>query len=294
MDYYSIIVLVIITFIFISDRKIKKVEDIKNQNNNNFNENLKEVRDNLLVLKLNFDNITKNELYNLIRNKKNKYLLLENSLLNLNAKQIDTLIANFINSDKKICGFNIKYTYKKNKKSFFKKIYVSLINYLNIFNKNDITTYGVIILDLKDINKIKFIKNKKVICNNIISYVQNKKINLNADISNINIKKYTLMCFKKIYNANLKFILKFTLLFITGTYITTNLIISITSIKINITNFFVSLAIYFCYSYILKYIYEPVGKEKIIASYFFPLYFIAYFYIILFINLFKKNKFNFT
>ena len=287
MDYYSIIVLVVITFIYITDRKIKTIDDLKKQNENIYT-NITKLKKDLIILKVNFKNLTQKELYNVAEKGNKKYLFIENEQLKLDNEKRDILIANFVNSKKKTCGFNIKYSYINEKRISLKRILVSLINYLNIFNKNDLTTYGVIIIDVKDLDKIKFLRNKKIICEDIISYVQNKKISLDFNIKNINMKNYSRICIEKIYNASPKFILKFLLLFLAGSFIAANVIYSSINIKQGITNFVISLTIYLCYTYILKYIYEPVGKERIIASYIFPLYFIIYFFTLICVLTNKK------
>ena len=131
MDYFSIIILVIITFIFITDRKIKTIDYLKNIDNNLI-EKIEKVRDNMIILKCDFNTISKEKINDSLKNECTNYLFLQNSRLCLNEEMKDILIANFLNSKKKICGFNVKYRYIDEKKFSLKRVFVNLINYLNL------------------------------------------------------------------------------------------------------------------------------------------------------------------
>jgi len=100
----------------------------------------------------------------------------------------------------------------------------------------------------------------------------------NIEYNKNEIEKTTLksIYISKIKEANIDIILKILLLIISGSIITTNLIYSILNINNNISNVIISGVIYYCYSYIIRYIYKPIGKQRIIATYIFPFYFIAY------------------
>lgn len=295
MDYFSIIILVIITFIYITDRKIKSIEDIIKQNgNNDIIKKLKKVKEKIFIVNLDFENISLNTIKEIVNNNNEyEYFLLQNKLLKTYNKFRDVLIANFINNKEKISGFNLRYNTNTKWIINFKKIYLNVLNYLNIFNRNDITTYGVIILKRKDI-KYLMQNDSRIVCKNIISYTYSKTFNIEINIDNI-INKNKLNCiFKKIFNCDFKIVLKFLLLIFTGYLITSKLLISFFSITENFSIFFIATIVYICYAYILKYIYEPIGKSRIISSYLFIIFFLIYPFILSYMHyLNNKNISNF-
>ena len=286
VDYFSIIVLIVITFVFITDRRIKSKLDLDNKIVNELNT----IKKNFLYLKLNFESLSFEELINSINNSTYDYIFLESELLNLDESKRELLISNFINTDKKMCGFNVEYIYEDNKKISLKKVFINVINYLNIFNRKDLSTYGVVILKKEDIKKLKLLNNRKIYCKEIISYVQSKNEKLLIYLKNIDKKEYYDLFKEKIRKTEFSIIFKFFLLLITGSLITTRIIQSSINIRQNLAGFIISLTIYLCYSYIIKFIYEPMGKQKIIASYIFPIYFVIYFYVLFFVPIIKKNN----
>lgn len=273
MDYFSVIVLIIIIFIFITDRKAKTIEEIKTGNDNIQNE-IDDVKQNLEIIEVSTKDMNYDKLLKNIQSKKleKEHIIIKNNRIKLNENDIDTLIANYISSKGRICGFNLQYSYNEKRWSI-KKIYVDIINYLNIFNKQELSTYAVIICKREDRDKLQEEKSFK---ENLISYTPTEFTNItltNEEIKKDNLKKiYTY----KLESANISITLKILLLIFSGSIITTNLIYYIFNVNNNINGLIIAAVIYFCYSYIIRYIYRPIGRRRVFASYIFPLYFIAY------------------
>ena len=124
MDYFSVIILVIVAFIFISDRNIKSIEKIKQEKTNiSIELEIDNINKQLEIIKTESKNINLYSLQNIIRKSNKKYVLIQNNEIELNNEQVNTLLANYINLDKNPCGFNLLYTYQE-KKFSMKKIYL--------------------------------------------------------------------------------------------------------------------------------------------------------------------------
>lgn len=287
MDYFSVIVLIIIIFIFITDRKAKTIEEIKTGNDNIQNE-IDDVKQNLEIIEVSTKDMNYDKLLKNIQSKKleKEHIIIKNNRIKLNENDIDTLIANYISSKGRICGFNLQYSYNEKRWSI-KKIYVDIINYLNIFNKQKLSTYAVIICKREDRDKLQDEKNFK---ENLISYTPTEFTNItltNEEIKKDNLKKiYTY----KLESANISITLKILLLIFSGSIITTNLIYYIFNVNNNINGLIIAAVIYFCYSYIIRYIYRPIGRRRVFASYIFPLYFIAYIVVSIYTLIMKVIK----
>ena len=61
---------------------------------------------------------------------------------------------------------------------------------------------------------------------------------------------------------------------IVGVIVTSNLIYSIYLIDIN--KIIISSILYWCYSYVLRYMYSPIGKYKILSKYLLPIFLVLY------------------
>ena len=271
MDYFSVIVLVIVTFIFISDRNIKSIERIKEEKKIlDIEQEIENIKEKLQVIKLSSKDMNYINILEKIKSCKKEYVLLQNNELEVDDNKITVFIANYIDVNKKACGFNLIYV-DKEKKWSLKKIYLDIINYLNIFNKKDLSTYGVIICRVQDLNKSEN-KFKK----ELVSYAADNITYIEFDKEKVKTKKLKRVYLRKIQEANFDIIIKIFLLIISGSIITTNLIYYIFNVNNNINNLVIALVIYYCYSYIIRYIYRPIGPRRIVATYIFPVYFIAY------------------
>lgn len=279
MDYFNVIVLIIVSFIFVSDRKIKEIEELEKQDSEILKK-AEEIMLNIQVIDMeNTESVNFGE--NVVRSGK-QYILLKNKWLNLDNELVKILIANYIISNKKICGFNaIYYNSKANKKVNLKTIYIDGINYLEIFNKQKLDNYGVVIID-----KEYLIENNDY-KKDIVSFVPGKNIKLKSDCSNLSLDSIKKMCLNKLYKSDITIILKIMLLILAGSTITANLIYSVFNILNDVTGFIIAAIIYYCYSYIIRYIYEPIGRKRLVATYIFPIYFLSYIVVVIY-ELIKK------
>lgn len=268
MDYFSVIVLVIVVFVFITDKKAKTVQIIEREDKLILNK-VQEIRKDLKIIKITTKDMCYEKILKIIQDLKQEYVLIQNSKINLKEENITKILANYISENKRPCGFNLVYSYSE-KKWTLKKVYIDIINYLNIFNKQELATYGVIILKKND-----KIESEKIFKETMISYLPEEFTNINFTKNEIKKEKMKKIYLDKINKADIWITLKFLLFVISGTIITTNLIYSILNLD-NINSVIISGVIYYCYSYIIRHIYIPIGKQRVIASYIFPIYFIAY------------------
>lgn len=269
MDYFSVLVLVLVVFIFISDRKYRSLDEIQKENKDIIYD-VDNLKKKLEIIKLNIKDINYNNVRKIIKNIDKEYIILQNKKVLLDEKQMDGILANFIDVKERPSGFNIIYRLY-NDKSVIKKIYVDIINYLNIFNKKELTTFGILIC-----KKAEFEQEEEIFKNKLISF-----INCGAVQATFNKKDFEKKNFKKIYlnrlsNASFSVTLRIVLLIFSGTIITTNLIYSIFNAHNNFNLLIVSSTIYYCYSFLIRYIYKPIGKHRIFASFIFPIYFFMY------------------
>ena len=110
MDYVSIIILIVVTFIFLSDRKIKSQEEIFL--NKEIKQKTKQVKQSLDIIQMDMNKLKYSNLKQLLQNSKNKYILIIDNELKLNDYEIMCLIAYFCMIQNGICGFNANYELK--------------------------------------------------------------------------------------------------------------------------------------------------------------------------------------
>ena len=269
MDYFSVIVLILITFVFASDRSIKSIEQIGSENVDIYPK-ISDIKNKIEILTLNESEMNYNSITKRTNNCNKEYILIQNKKLHLTENNIDEFIANYIISNMNPCGFNLVYVYNEERGSF-KGIYLDIINYLNIFNKKQLSTYGIIICKKQDLSK-----GKKYFQSKITSYTSNKNTYILLKDNEIKKSKLKKIYIRKISRANLDIIFKLFLLIFSGSIITTNLIYAIIDANNSVSGLIIPIIIYYCYSYIIRYIYKPIGKKRIIATYIFPIYFISY------------------
>lgn len=271
MDYFSVIVLILVIFTFVSDRNVKSIDKIKNEKQDlDLEKEINYIKENLEIIKIESKNMTYDNFFKTTNDFKKEYILLQNSRLKLSRENIDTLISNYVINNKKTCGFNLLYSYTKKKWSL-KRIYIDIINYLNIFNKTELSTYGVIICKKEELKQ-----DEKTFEKNLISYTTSEITNIDFSDEEIKTSRLKKIYIKKLSKADISISIKIFLLIISGSIITTNLIYSVFNVNNNINGLIISAVIYYCYSYIIRYIYRPIGKQRVIATYIFPIYFITY------------------
>lgn len=250
--YVYVILLLILIFILLKDKKIKSIEEIKEEIDS-INEKINDVITNSYICNIqDINDISKIKSLNV------EYIILKNKHIKLD--NLNTLVANYISQDYKMCGFNFNYKLSGN---IFKKAYIAGINYLLLFQKNNIESYGAIILKKEEIEKC----NKK-----LISFVADEILVYEENVDEM----------KNLYTKSLKYmdlnmIIKSLLLIVIGSMVTANLIYTFISIDYtNYMNFITALVIYYCYAYILNYIYKPVGRYKMFVKYIFPIYILLF------------------
>lgn len=274
MDYFSVIILVIVIFIFVSDRKIKDIDKIKSEKQDEqLLAKIEDINENLDIIQVNEGQMNFKNICRLAKKTTKEYILVQNRKVKLNKTAIDILIANYIAYNSP-CGFNMLYVYNSKKWSL-NNIYIDIINYLNIFNKRELSTYGVVI-----VKKYDLLQTEKNLKKMLISFLPNDITQVEFKYSEIDKLRFKKIYFNKIKKSNPEIIFKIMCLIISGSIITTNLIYSILHISNSISGVIISGVIYYCYSYIIRYIYNPMGKRRFIATYIFPIYFISYIIIV--------------
>lgn len=271
MDYFSVVILVIVAYIYMTDRCVKDLETLKKEKQDlDIICEIKHIKDNIEFLKIKPEDMTYDNILARLKGAQKQYIFLQNTEVVLNESKIDTIIANYIVSSKRLCGFNVTYLLDGEKWSV-KKIYVDILNYLNIFNKKDLASYGVILC-----TKEEFKQNRKSVEKQILSYTGKNIVKIEFKEQNIKKEKLKKIYLDKISKADIYIIIKILLLIFAGAIITSNLIYSLLNINNSLNYFVLSIVIYYCYLYIVRYIYKPIGKKRVLASYIFPIYFIIY------------------
>lgn len=269
MDYFSGIVLVLVVFIFISDRKYKTIDEIQKENKDIIYK-VNTLKKKIEIIKLNIKDINYNNICKIVKNIDKEYIILQNKKVLLVEKQIDGILANYIEVKERPSGFNIIYRLY-NEKSVIKKIYVDIINYLNIFNKKELATFGILICKKSELKQ-----EEELFKNTLISFVNCEAVQANFFKKDFKKKNFKKIYLNRLSNASFSVVLRIILLIFSGTVITTNLIYSIFNAHNNFNLLIVSGTIYYCYSFLIRYIYKPIGKHRIFASYIFPIYFFMY------------------
>lgn len=273
MDYFIVFLLVLIIFTFLSDQKVLQIDEIERKIKH-LNKEISRIHNDLLVISI--DENTKNDTSTLletirekINNDNKKYIMLKDSNVKLTAKEIKLIIANYINKEEKMSGFlaNYEYQYIENRK--FKNMWNELrnmgINYLNIFSKSDIKVHSVIIMKNTEVENVITNSNK------LITFAPCEELKILP--SKIN-KEEFLRKIEKVYDSDIKAILKSILLVIVGVSVTANLIYAVYSLHLG--ELIIAYIMYWCYSYVLKYMYSPIGKYKVLARYLLPLFVVIY------------------
>lgn len=287
MYYTALVSMVLVLFLFLKDKKFLTKEEIIKRNH-----------------RYTIDEITKKEQYikNNIKclrytdklqdsNIKEEYILLyrEDVVLTENLKQ--EIYLNYLIEQEKICAFTGRYISEFNKRDTWKDkikgyFYSTLLNYISIFDKDNIDNYFIIMLKTKD---LKALVNKSIPLKNIKSFDSericiNIKYRTKKDRRDI-VEKYLY----GIRNMSIKTTVRIGIFIITASTITFNLLNNIISLEKNIYKLLVSIFMYYCYSKVVKYIYKSVGRLRYIAPYLFPLYIISYIITYIYIVIDKKH-----
>lgn len=288
LDYFVVILLVIIIFTFLRDKKILDIQKIK-QNIPELEDKINSILQDIEVKS--FKDIKSEQDLTNIQLCGSKYLIILDEKIKLTRREQKILIANYINEQEKVCGFNISYEYsRKNNnrkikdkiKNIINKFKVIAINYVNIFSKQQLSSYGMVICKREEIFKIL---NSEFEYKKIQSFIPNEQVTI--EIESVKLNKQILNT-KKI---DVGLILKALLLIVVGSVITTNIIYQIIMLlKTNTfnNNLITAALLYYCYTYVLNYLYRPIGRYKMISSYILPIYISVYIYIVI-INVIKTE-----
>lgn len=239
MNYLAIVLLIVIVILILPNRKVYSIEEIK----------LKDPD-----IKGKIDKIKSEDSLFI----KTKYKLSE--------QQKEIIIANYI-----VNGYRsgvIEYKYKCTGKNILKKIIVTAINYIHIFNKNSLSSAS-----------IKFISKEK---DEPLNYFTSDYFTI--DISRINIRD---IINKANYKISPKNVVIVFLTILSNTIITTNVIYYIFNFK-GLYELICAMSIYFCYYYINYNIYRVIGRAKVLSTYLFPVYLLLYTGYAIYINIFRR------
>jgi len=285
MDYFIIFLLLIVIFTFLSDQKVLTLNEIK-QKDKDLNEKINKIYNDLLIVTISEE--IKNDVSLFIETIKEKvkhsdknYIIVKDKNVELGKDNIRLIIGNYINKKEKISGFmaNYEYQYIENRKlkNILNELYNVGINYLNIFSKSSIKQHSVIVFKIYEVDE--FNNRNKIItfspCDEL--KVVPSKIGNEEILEKISIA----------YDSDFKAILKSILLVIVGISVTANLIYALFEFRFG--EIVVAYIMYWCYNYVLKYMYSPIGKYKVLARYILPLFIIIYL-ILQIINSIKRKS----
>lgn len=277
LDYFAVLLLIIIIFTFLRDKKILEIQKLQ-QDIPDLEEQIDRVLKDIKIV-----------CFEDVENKKEidsngyKHLIIFKKGLNLTRRDKKLLVANYINEKEKVCGFNVSLEYvnrsnikiKDKIKNVMNRLKVIAINYMNIFSKHKLNSYGVVIGKREEI--IKMLK-EEISYKEIISFIPNEQISV--ELENVKLNKEVFWNNK----IDIALILKAFLLILVGTTITTNVVYEIVmlfkTLSLNYT-LMTAFALYYCYVYVLNYLYKPIGKYKLLSTYILPIYIAAYVYILI-------------
>lgn len=277
LDYFAVLLLIIIIFTFLKDKKILEIQKLQ-QDIPDLEEKIDRVLKDIKIV-----------CFEDVENKKEidsngyKHLIILKNGLNLTRRDKKLLVANYINEKEKVCGFNVCLEYvnrsnikiKDKIKNVMNRLKIIAINYMNLFSKHKLNSYGVVIGKREEI--IKMLK-EEISYKEIISFIPNEQISV--ELENVKLNKEVFWNNK----IDIALILKAFLLILVGTTITTNVVYEIVmlfkTLSLNYT-LMTAFALYYCYVYVLNYLYKPIGKYKLLSAYILPIYIAAYVYILI-------------
>lgn len=289
MYYTALISMVLVLFLFLKDKKLLSKEYIQKRSHKY---DIEEIEKRQKYIKENIecmfytDNIDINSI-------KEKYVLLYREDVVLCDELLEEIYLNYIIQKEKPCAFSGRYNVDesiKAKNKFKEKLkgflYSNLLNYICIFDKDNIDNYFIIILKKEEIESLF---NKQIPLKNVKSF-DSEKICINI---NYKTQEERRDVFEKylysIRNMSMKTTVRIGLFIFTAGTVTVNLINNIINLEKNIYLSLVSIFMYYCYSKITRYIFKSVGKLRYIAPYLFPLYVISYIITYIYIVIDKKH-----
>jgi len=290
MDYFVVLLLLIIIFTFMSDKKIISLTQIQNKIEN-INELIEQIYNETIVVDVERNNrnginsikdIIKQQRVNSENNDNIKYIMIKDKSIKLDDEKKKLLIANYINVKMKPSFFRGSYEYKyvnnKRLEDLKNELYLAIFNYINIFEKQNLNTNGVIVIKQSELNKI-LNKNER----GTVFFSASEELKIEENILS---KEELVEEIKTIYNSDIKVLIKSLLLIFVGITVVANLLHAI--YILNLTQIIIAVIIYWCYNYVLTYMYKPIGKYKIFVKYLLPV-FLMFYMILLLVNFIRKN-----
>lgn len=287
MHVISLVSMILVLFIFIDKYELKDVEKIfkhlKMQDSDQYIAKKTYIKSNLEIIKMKtvFQKDEK------MPDSEKQYVMLYKEGIEINDGLKDLLIYNYIISKTSIAVFEGSYILRtNNEKKKFKKIQAQImsnfLNYINIFDKENIDNYFVIIAESSELQNIKTKR---------ITHFFGNNINLEINIED-NSKKKELqeLYVNGIKGMSIKTSAKIGLFIFSIGSVTLNLIRSVINITDNFYAFLVSLAIYYCYTMVVKCMYRSIGKMKYVFTYMFPIYILVYFTLMIYIGIHSLKK----
>lgn len=282
MNYLAIFMLVIVVFFSFTKKQVKKMEEkLLSQKDL---EKIQHVKENVLYITTNGK--SREQIQKEIKEASKEYIILSKTEKIENSIK-DNIIYNFILSDSKPCGFNVRFYYNNTPsrlKNIFMQLIAACINYIQMLKKEDIYSYYFVCAKKEDISSF----NKSIQDFELSEY-------LSQSLTEIRLKEYIL----KRERLSISDILNFFFVILAGTVVTANVLYNLNAVitfRASIYNVIACALIYVCYANILSKVYSPMGRYRFIASYLFPIYIVvyiiltAYYYIRKAIGGFMMNK----
>lgn len=277
--------IVLVLFLFIDERKLKTKEQIEKRLNKQeieeYTKKIKDIQNNISVKEV--ENIEYME--DILKNVTSEYVFLLEKELNLSDNIKEQIIYNYILGNQAICFLKGKYSSRKVKKKTFLNlkngILIDILNYINLFYKDKIDNYCIIIGKVSDITK--YIKKYKV-KNNRYSCTEEVYIYLKSS------KEVFLKYKESIKNINIKTVVKIGIFIFSTGSITWNFVRSVIMIENDVYLFLIATAIYYCYTKVVGYMYKTIGKMKYITRYIFPIYLVIYIFTYLYFSIWGIKK----
>ena len=291
MYYTALISMVLVLFLFLKDKKLLTKSDIQKRSNryniDEIEKRQKHIKENIKCM-FYTDNINIEEI-------DKEYVLMYREDVALSDELLDDIYLNYIIQRENPCVFSGRYIVDervnvKNKFKIKEKVkgflYSNLLNYICIFDKDNIDNYFIIILKKEELESLF---NKKISLKDVKSF-DSEKICINIKYGTKNerrdiVEKYLY----GIRNMSIKTTVRIGLFIFTASTVTVNLLNNIINLEKNIYAVLVSVFMYYCYSIVTRYIFKSVGKLRYIAPYLFPVYVISYIITYIYIVIDKKH-----
>lgn len=276
--------IILVLFLFIDERKLNTTEQILDKYISDKNEYVSKLN----YIKRNIINIQFLDIKQLkqkLNNINKEYVFIFKEGINIEDEVKEKIIGNYLLNEDRIMFIKGKYNINTKKDSFTfkikKGILVETLNYINIFNKEDVNSFDIIVGKKINIQKHLSKENKYR-----TKYIDMIDVNITLEDYHDIFYQYKQM-FKRI---NVKSIIKIGIFMLSTGSITWSFIRALVHINQDIYMFLVATAIYYCYIKVVKRMYLTIKKIKYIAPYVFFVYIIIYISAYLYIIIYRKKR----